>query len=91
MVLDIIKEDLLEIRRKYADPRRTEITFAEDDIDMDELIEREDMVVTLTHFGYIKRLSLEKLPRAEAWRQGHHRSVHAGRGFCGEHLCHFHA
>ncbi len=59
MVLDIIKEDLLEIKRKYADPRRTEITFAEDDIDMDELIEREDMVVTLTHFGYIKRLSLE--------------------------------
>lgn len=59
MVLDIIKEDLLEIKRKYGDPRRTEITFAEDDIDMDELIEREDMVVTLTHFGYIKRLSLE--------------------------------
>jgi len=59
MVLDIIKEDLLEIKRKYADPRRSEITFMEDDIDLDELIDREDMVVTLTHFGYIKRLSLE--------------------------------
>jgi len=59
MVLDIIKEDLTEIRRKYADDRRTEITFVEDEIDLDELIEREEMVVTLTHFGYIKRLSLE--------------------------------
>lgn len=59
MVLDIIKEDLLEIKKKYADARRTEITFVEDEIDMDELIEREEMVVTLTHFGYIKRISLE--------------------------------
>ncbi|MDL2236608.1 DNA gyrase subunit A [Christensenellaceae bacterium OttesenSCG-928-K19] len=59
MVLDIIKEDLIEIKGKYADGRRTEITFDEDDIDIDELIAREDMVVTLTHFGYIKRISLE--------------------------------
>ncbi|WP_278287562.1 DNA gyrase subunit A [Christensenella timonensis] len=59
MVLDIIKEDLAEIREKYADARRTEITFDEDDIDLDELIAREDMVVTLTHYGYIKRISLE--------------------------------
>lgn len=59
MVLDIIKEDLVEIRDKYADARRTEITFDEDDIDLDELIAREDMVVTLTHYGYIKRISLE--------------------------------
>lgn len=59
MVLDIIKEDLIEIRDKYGDERRTEITFDEDDIDLDELIAREDMVVTLTHYGYIKRISLE--------------------------------
>jgi len=59
MVLDIIKEDLIEIRDKYGDERRTEITFDEDDIDIDELIAREDMVVTLTHYGYIKRISLE--------------------------------
>lgn len=59
MVLDIIKQDLTEIRDKYADARRTEITFDEDDIDLDELIAREDMVVTLTHYGYIKRISLE--------------------------------
>ncbi|MEA4853638.1 MAG: DNA gyrase subunit A [Christensenella sp.] len=59
MVLDIIKEDLVEIRDKYSDARRTEITFDEDDIDLDELIARDDMVVTLTHYGYIKRISLE--------------------------------
>jgi DNA gyrase subunit A len=59
MVLDIIKQDLTEIRDKYSDARRTEITFDEDDIDLDELIAREDMVVTLTHYGYIKRISLE--------------------------------
>ncbi len=59
MVLDIIKADLAEIKNKYADGRRTEITFDEEDIDLDELIAREDMVVTLTHYGYIKRISLE--------------------------------
>ncbi|WP_082103454.1 DNA gyrase subunit A [Christensenella hongkongensis] len=59
MVLDIIKDDLIEIRDKYSDARRTQITFDEDDIDIDELIAREDMVVTLTHYGYIKRISLE--------------------------------
>ena len=56
MVLDIIKTDLNEIKEKYGDPRRTEITFEEDEIDMDELIQEEDMAVTLTHYGYVKRL-----------------------------------
>lgn len=56
MVLDIIKEEMLEIKEKYADERRTEITYSAEDIDLDELIQEEEMVVTLTHFGYIKRL-----------------------------------
>ena len=51
----IIKEELLEIRRKYADERRTEIVAAGDDIDLEDLIERHDCVITLTHTGYIKR------------------------------------
>ncbi len=59
MVMDIIKEDMIEISRRFANPRRTEIGFDEDEIDMDELIAREDMVVTLTHFGYVKRIGLE--------------------------------
>ncbi len=57
MVLDIIKEEMLEIKEKYADARRTEITMTADDIDLDELIQEEEMVVTLTHFGYVKRLA----------------------------------
>ena len=62
MVLDIIKEEMLEIKEKYADERRTEITFSADDIDLDELIQEEEMVVTLTHFGYVKRI------RSDAYR-----------------------
>jgi DNA gyrase subunit A len=62
MVLDIIKEEMTEIRDKYADERRTEITYTADDIDLDELIQEEDMVVTLTHFGYAKRI------RTDAYR-----------------------
>ena len=55
-IRDIIKEELLEIKRKYADPRRTEIVDSEDDIDIEDLIERHECVITLTNSGYIKRL-----------------------------------
>ncbi len=57
MVMDIIKTELLEVRRKYADERRTEISPIEDEIETLDLIQEEDMVVTMTHFGYVKRLS----------------------------------
>ena len=56
LLMNIIKEELLEIKRKYADPRRTEITALDGEIDMLDLIQEEDMVVTLTHYGYVKRL-----------------------------------
>ncbi len=56
MVLGIIKDELTEIKRKYADERRTEISALEGEIDMLDLIAEEDMVVTLTHYGYVKRL-----------------------------------
>ncbi len=59
MVLDIIKEEMIEIKEKYANDRRTEITYSAEEIDLDELIQEEDMVVTLTHFGYIKRLKCD--------------------------------
>ena len=51
----IIKEDLLEIKRKYGDERRTEILPNENEIILEDLIEREECVVTLTEAGYIKR------------------------------------
>ena len=56
LVFGIIKEEILEIKRKYADPRKTEISAMEGEIDMLDLIDEEDMVVTMTHFGYVKRL-----------------------------------
>ena len=55
-IKDIIKEEMLEIKRKYSDARRTEIIPAEDDILLEDLIERHECVITLTHAGYIKRL-----------------------------------
>ncbi len=56
LVLDIIKEELLVIKDKYGDDRRTEITAAYDEIDYESLIQEEDMVITMTHAGYIKRV-----------------------------------
>lgn len=56
MVLNIIKEELEEIKKKYGDERRTQIVPDESDIDYEDLIEEEESVITLTHFGYVKRL-----------------------------------
>ena len=54
-VRDIIKNEMLEIKRKFADARRTEILPAEEDILLEDLIERHECVITLTHAGYVKR------------------------------------
>ena len=56
LVLGIIRDEILEVKAKYADPRRTEISALDGEIDMLDLIEEEDMVVTMTHYGYVKRL-----------------------------------
>jgi DNA gyrase subunit A len=56
LVLGIIKDELKVIKDKYADDRRTKIEIDEYEIDMEDLIEEEESVITLTHFGYIKRL-----------------------------------
>ena len=52
----LIKEELLEIKRKFADARRTDIIDSEDEIDIEDLIERHECVITLTNSGYIKRI-----------------------------------
>ena len=57
LLLGVIKDELTEIKNKFADPRRTEISALEGEIDIADLIAVDDMVVTLTHFGYVKRLS----------------------------------
>ena len=56
LVLGIIKEELQEVREKFGDKRRTEITGAAKDLDVEDLIAEEDMVVTITKAGYVKRL-----------------------------------
>ena len=56
LLLNVIKEEMLIIKENYADERRTEIRHAEGEIDMRDLIEDEEIAITLTHFGYIKRL-----------------------------------
>ncbi len=56
LVLEIVKTDLLAIKNKYGDERRTEIALVANDIDIEDLIDEEDVVVTLTHSGYTKRV-----------------------------------
>jgi DNA gyrase subunit A len=55
-IKEIVKNEMLEIKNKYSDARRTEIVEAEDDIVLEDLIERHECIITLTDSGYIKRL-----------------------------------
>lgn len=57
--LDIVKTEALEIRRKFADPRRTEILSVSGEVDIEDLIPQEECVLTMTSFGYVKRLSVD--------------------------------
>ncbi|KII79449.1 DNA topoisomerase (ATP-hydrolyzing) subunit A [Vibrio renipiscarius] len=66
-LMEVIREELELVRESYGDARRTEITAASHDIDMEELIAREDVVVTLSHEGYVK---YQILSDYEAQRRG---------------------
>jgi len=59
MVYDIIKNELSDIKQRFADPRRTVITDEEFNIDLEDLIQEEEMVITITSQGYIKRIALD--------------------------------
>ncbi|MGR3303343.1 MAG: DNA gyrase subunit A [Candidatus Scalindua sp.] len=59
LVLDIIREDIYEIKERYGDERRTEIVEDVGDFDMEDLISEEDVAVMITHEGYTKRLPLD--------------------------------
>ncbi len=58
-ILEIIREETSELRQKYSDPRRTQIGESIEDVEMEDLIPSQEEVVTITHNGYIKRLSLD--------------------------------
>ncbi|MEO0753716.1 MAG: DNA gyrase C-terminal beta-propeller domain-containing protein, partial [Pseudomonadota bacterium] len=57
-IMEIIRGELAEVREKFAVPRRSEFVFGDADMEDEDLIEREDMVVTVTHGGYVKRVPL---------------------------------
>ena len=58
LVYGIIKDELLEIKEKFGDDRKTKIIAAEGEIDIEDLIKEEQSVIALTHFGYIKRMPI---------------------------------
>ena len=59
LVLDLIKEELLEVKEKFGDERRTKITAAADEIEEEDLIKEEQVIIALTHFGYVKRMPID--------------------------------
>lgn len=75
MRYDIIKTELLEIKQKFGDERRTEITYLSDEVNIKDLIKDEDVVITISHLGYIKRTSADEY---RAQRRGG-RGVRGGR------------
>ena len=73
MQMDILKEELSEVRERFGDDRRTEIVYSAEEFDLEDLIPREDMVVTISREGYVKRMS----PRSYRTQQ------RGGRGVTG--------
>ncbi|MGO5112743.1 DNA gyrase subunit A [Oscillospiraceae bacterium LCP25S3_E10] len=71
--LEIVKTEAMEIRRKFADPRRTEILSVSGEVDIEDLIPQEECVLTMTRFGYVKRLSVDT----------YHTQKRGGRGVSG--------
>ena len=61
--MKIIKDELIEIRDKYGDERKTDIVFASGDFKMEDMIADEDVVITISHMGYIKRTPLTEFRR----------------------------
>ena len=67
---EIIKEEMLEIRKKYGDERRSEIVLYGDDISYEDMIAEEEMVVTISHLGYVKRTSLDEYKKQNRGGKG---------------------
>ena len=59
LVFEVIKEELIKVRDKFGDERKTKIKPAEGEIDVEDLIKEEQTVIALTHFGYIKRMPID--------------------------------
>lgn len=68
--MQIIKDELLEMKEKYNDPRRTEIQDAAEEMSVEDLIAEEDVVITISHLGYVKRLSVSAYRRQQRGGKG---------------------
>jgi DNA gyrase subunit A len=73
VLLDIIREDIYEIKEKYGDKRRTKIAAQVEQLDIEDLIAEEEVIVTVSHSGYVKRMPLDT----------YHRQGRGGRGIIG--------
>jgi len=73
ILLDIIREDIYEIKEKFGDARRTKITAAAEQFAVEDLIAEEEVIVTVSHSGYVKRLSIDT----------YRRQARGGRGIIG--------
>jgi DNA gyrase subunit A len=67
---EIIKQELLDVKKRYADDRRTEIAGKAEDIEIEDLIAEEDMVITISHGGYIKRLAADSYRKQKRGGKG---------------------
>ena len=69
-VMQIVRDELSEIAAKFSDERRTEISFSKDDINVEDLIAEEDMVITISHAGYIKRMPMDSYRKQKRGGRG---------------------
>lgn len=85
MRMDIIKNELIEVRDKYGDERRTTIEYAGGDVSIEDMIPNEEVVITISHLGYIKRTALSEYRRQARGGVGHKGSSTRDEDFL-EHL-----
>ncbi|MCD8360729.1 MAG: DNA gyrase subunit A [Acidaminococcaceae bacterium] len=85
-VLNIIKEDLLEMKKKFGDARRTILSYDTSSMDMEDLIVEEDIVITISHQGYIKRQTLDNFRNQKRGGVGKTGGSGKKNDDCAEHL-----
>lgn len=85
-VLNIIKEDLLEMKKKFGDARRTILSHDTSSMDMEDLIAEEDIVITISHQGYIKRQTLDNFRNQKRGGVGKTGGSGKKNDDCAEHL-----
>ena len=89
MRFDVIKKELAEIKEKFGDARRTEITYLDDEVKIKDLIKEEDVVITISHLGYIKRTPADEYRLQRRGGRGVTRWQNKGRRLYRAPVCSF--